>query len=291
MKNKTAGDKIFHWEIMIFLTAAVAVAIIPFFNIISVSLSSSEAITKGEVSLFPIGFNTEAYKTVLNDASMIFSLGYTIALTLIYTLLAMLVTLCGAYALAQQRLYGRKIFMTIIVITMYFDSGVIPQYLLNKSLGITNTALVLVLPCLLSTYNMIVLKTFVEDIPASIEESARLDGATDFTIMFKIILPLLKPAIATVSLFYAVSRWNTFQDVIYYIQNTSLFTLQYKLQMMIDISQSNELTQFEGANLSKLTPENLKSASIIFAAVPIMAVYPFAQKYFVKGVTLGSVKG
>ncbi len=291
MKNKTAGDKIFHWGIMIFLTAAVAVAIIPFFNIISVSLSSSEAITKGEVSLFPIGFNTEAYKTVLNDASMIFSLGYTIALTLIYTLLAMLVTLCGAYALAQQRLYGRKIFMTIIVITMYFDSGVIPQYLLNKSLGITNTALVLVLPCLLSTYNMIVLKTFVEDIPASIEESARLDGATDFTIMFKIILPLLKPAIATVSLFYAVSRWNTFQDVIYYIQNTSLFTLQYKLQMMIDISQSNELTQFEGANLSKLTPENLKSASIIFAAVPIMAVYPFAQKYFVKGVTLGSVKG
>ncbi len=291
MKNKTAGDKIFHWGIMIFLTAAVAVAIIPFFNIISVSLSSSEAITKGEVSLFPIGFNTEAYKTVLNDASMIFSLGYTIALTLIYTLLAMLVTLCGAYALAQQRLYGRKIFMTIIVITMYFDSGVIPQYLLNKSLGITNTALVLVLPCLLSAYNMIVLKTFVEDIPASIEESARLDGATDFTIMFKIILPLLKPAIATVSLFYAVSRWNTFQDVIYYIQNTSLFTLQYKLQMMIDISQSNELTQFEGANLSKLTPENLKSASIIFAAVPIMAVYPFAQKYFVKGVTLGSVKG
>ena len=291
MKNKTAGDKIFHWGIMIFLTAAVAVAIIPFFNIISVSLSSSEAITKGEVSLFPIGFNTEAYKTVLNDASMIFSLGYTIALTLIYTLLAMLVTLCGAYALAQQRLYGRKIFMTIIVITMYFDSGVIPQYLLNKSLGITNTALVLVLPCLLSAYNMIVLKTFVEDIPASIEESARIDGATDFTIMFKIILPLLKPAIATVSLFYAVSRWNTFQDVIYYIQNTSLFTLQYKLQMMIDISQSNELTQFEGANLSKLTPENLKSASIIFAAVPIMAVYPFAQKYFVKGVTLGSVKG
>lgn len=291
MKNKTAGDKIFHWGIMIFLTAAVAVAIIPFFNIISVSLSSSEAITKGEVSLLPIGFNTEAYKAVLNDASMIFSLGYTIALTLIYTLLAMLVTLCGAYALAQQRLYGRKIFMTIIVITMYFDSGVIPQYLLNKSLGITNTALVLVLPCLLSAYNMIVLKTFVEDIPASIEESARLDGATDFTIMFKIILPLLKPAIATVSLFYAVSRWNTFQDVIYYIQNTSLFTLQYKLQMMIDISQSNELTQFEGANLSKLTPENLKSASIIFAAVPIMAVYPFAQKYFVKGVTLGSVKG
>lgn len=291
MKNKTAGDKIFHWGIMIFLAAAVAVAIIPFFNIISVSLSSSEAITKGEVTLFPIGLNTEAYKTVLKDASMIFSLGYTIVLTLIYTLLAMIATLCGAYALAQQRLYGRKIFMTIIVITMYFDSGVIPQYLLNKSLGITNTALVLVLPCLLSAYNMIVLKTFVEDIPASIEESARLDGATDFTIMFRIILPLLKPAIATVSLFYAVSRWNTFQDVIYYIQNTSLFTLQYKLQMMIDISQSNELTQFEGANLSKLTPENLKSASIIFAAVPIMAVYPFAQKYFVKGVTLGSVKG
>ena len=291
MKNKTAGDKIFHWGIMIFLTAAVAVAIIPFFNIISVSLSSSEAITKGEVTLFPIGLNTEAYKTVLKDASMIFSLGYTIVLTLIYTLLAMIATLCGAYALAQQRLYGRKIFMTIIVITMYFDSGVIPQYLLNKSLGITNTALVLVLPCLLSAYNMIVLKTFVEDIPASIEESARLDGATDFTIMFRIILPLLKPAIATVSLFYAVSRWNTFQDVIYYIQNTSLFTLQYKLQMMIDISQSNELTQFEGANLSKLTPENLKSASIVFAAVPIMAVYPFAQKYFVKGVTLGSVKG
>lgn len=291
MKNKATGDKIFHWVIMILLVTAASIAIIPFFNIISVSLSSSEAITKGEVTLFPIGFNVEAYKTVLNDATMTFSLGYTIALTLIYTLLAMFVTLCGAFALAQQRLYGRKVFMTFIVVSMYFDSGVIPQYLLNKALGITNTVLVLILPCLLSAYNLIVLKTFIEDIPASIDESARLDGATDFTIMFKIALPLLKPAIATVALFYAVSRWNTFQDVIYYIQNTSLFTLQYKLQMMIDITQSTELTQFEGANLSKLTPENLKSASIVFAAVPIMAAYPFAQKYFVKGVTLGSIKG
>lgn len=291
MSRKKCSEKVFHYGIMCFIFLTVVIAIVPLLNIIAVSLSSSEAITSGEVFLYPIGFNIEAYRTVLSDHSMLYSLGYTIVLTVFYTVVSMLMTLFAAYALSEKRLHGRKLFMTLIVITMYFDSGVIPQYLLNKSLHITNTFWVLILPCLISGYNMIVLKNFVEQIPASIGESARIDGAHDFTILFRIIMPLLKPAIATVSLYYAVSRWNTFQDVIYYIQNSKLYTLQYKLQLMIDISQDSELTQFEGANLSKLTPENLKSASIVFAAIPIMAVYPFIQKYFVKGITLGSVKG
>ncbi|MBP3361265.1 MAG: carbohydrate ABC transporter permease [Clostridia bacterium] len=270
--------------------AAVLVTIIPFLNVIAMSLSSPEAITRGSVWLWPAGLNAEAYKAVFTDLSMIWALVYTIILTIFYTVLAMILTVLLAYPLTKNRLRGRKFFTFIFVFTMYFSGGVIPEYILFKNLKIINTMTVLVIPGLLSVYNMIILKSFLMGLPASIEESAYLDGASDFCILFKIILPLSKPILATLCLFYAVFRWNTFQDVLYFVTNSKLYTLQLKLNMLINITQSSELTQFEGANPTRIAAENIKSASIIFATVPIVLVYPWLQKYFVTGMTLGAVK-
>ena len=254
------------------------------------SLSSPDSINSGRVWLWPVGINFEAYKAVFTDMSMLWALAYTVILTLLYTILAMLLTILLAYPLTKERLFGRRFFSLLFVFTMYFNGGVIPEYILFRQLKIINTMTVLIIPGLLSVYNMIILKTFLKGLPSSIEESASLDGASDFRILFKIVVPLSKPVLATLCLYYAVFRWNTFQDVLYFVTNSSLYTLQMKLNMLINITQSSELSQFEGANLSKLVAENIKSASIIFATVPIILVYPWLQRYFVTGMTLGAVK-
>lgn len=290
MKRMTKSDKVLEIFFTAFIAVCVICAVVPFLNTIAISISEPDAITMGKVSILPVGFNTEAYKSVFNDPSMIWSMIYTILLTLTFTALAMIMTVLLAYPLTKSRLWGRRFFTVLVVFTMYFSGGIIPDYILQKNLGIINTFWVLILPILVSPYNMIVLKSFISGIPASIEEAARIDGASDFCILTRIVLPLSKAVLATLFLFYAVARWNTFQDALYYITNARLYPLQLKLNMMINIAQTNELTQFEGANLSKLTPENIKSASIMFATVPIVLVYPWLQKYFVQGVTLGAVK-
>ncbi len=290
MKRMTLGDRTLELFFTAFILIAVLLTVIPFFNVIAMSFSSPEAITSGRVWLLPSGLNFEAYKAVFTDASMIRALIFTIVLTFVYTVFAMLLTVLLAYPLTKERLFGRKFFMFLFVFTMYFNGGVIPEYILFKNLKIINTMTVLVVPGALSVYNMIILKTFLTNLPSSIEESASLDGASDFCILFKIVLPLMLAPLATLCLFYAVFRWNTFQDVLYFITNSELYTLQLKLNMLINITQSSELTQFEGANLGKIAAENIKSASIVFATVPIILVYPWLQKYFVTGMTLGAVK-
>lgn len=285
-----ASNKILDVVFAIIVLIGVLLAILPFIYTVAVSLSSPEAITLGEVGLWPIGFNAEAYKTVFTDDSMVRSMIFTVLLTFGFTLLAMIMTICLAYPLTKKRLYGRRVFMFIVLFTMYFNGGIIPEYILYQNMHITNTVWVLILPGMISAYNMIILKSFFTNLPSSIEESAYLDGASDIYTLVRIVLPLSKPVLATLCLFYAVTRWNTFQDALYYITDSTLYPLQMKLNMLINISQSSELTQFEGANLSKLVPENLKSASIMFATLPILCVYPWLQKYFVHGVTLGAVK-
>lgn len=284
------SNKILDVVFAVIVLIGVLLAILPFIYTVAVSLSSPEAITRGEVGLWPIGFNAEAYKTVFTDDSMVRSMIFTVLLTFGFTLLAMIMTICLAYPLTKKRLYGRRVFMFIVLFTMYFNGGIIPEYILYQNMHITNTVWVLIFPGMISAYNMIILKSFFTNLPSSIEESAYLDGASDIYTLVRIVLPLSKPVLATLCLFYAVTRWNTFQDALYYITDSTLYPLQMKLNMLINISQSSELTQFEGANLSKLVPENIKSASIMFATLPILCVYPWLQKYFVHGVTLGAVK-
>lgn len=275
--------------IMIF----VLICVLPVINLASVSLSSKSAILRGDVAFFPVEFTPNAYVAIVRDASMIRSLFYTIELTLIYTALAMVLTILLAYPMTKKRLRGRGFLSMFVIFTMYFNGGTIPTYLTIKDYGLINTMWSLILPGLISTYNMIILRSFISALPGELEEAAIIDGANDFQVLFKIILPLSLPAIATISLFYAVGKWNSFSDALYYISAEALQPLQLKLYNLIKGSTTLDISTLEGnsADLGYSISESIESASIIFATLPILVVYPFLQRYFVSGVTVGAVKG
>ncbi|NLP47187.1 MAG: carbohydrate ABC transporter permease [Epulopiscium sp.] len=264
------------------------ISLIPILHIIAISFSSKRPILSGSVTVFPVGFNTEAYTKVLSNSNFIGSFLFTILLTAGFTALSMCLTILAAYPLSKKGLKGKGIIMTLFVITMYFDPGIIPKYLNIKSLGLIDTVWSLLLPGALSAYNLIILKSFFMGIDNSLYEAAYIDGCTEFKALFKIAIPLAIPAIATLSLFYAVSRWNGVSDVLYYISDSNLFTVQLKLKQMID---AIIISQKEGTSVVNLVAENIKSASIVFSMVPMLIAYPFIQKYFTKGIMLGSVKG
>lgn len=287
--NYKYKNKIINYVIMLFTLIFVLICIIPFVSVIATSLSSNNAIISQRVTLWPVGFNLEAYKTVFTDNAMIESLFYTILITLIYTGLSLLLTICVAYPLTKKALKGRNIFLFIIIITMYFSGGIIPDYILVKNLNLLDTSGALILPGLISVYNMIILKSFFTSIPSSLMEAAEIDGCTDIGVLLKIVLPLSLPILATLSLFYAVWRWNNFQDALFYISKPSLYPIQLKLYQIISISQGADVTSAENIQ-NAVTPEALKAASVMFATIPILIVYPWLQKYFVSGVMIGAVK-
>ncbi|MFK7693102.1 carbohydrate ABC transporter permease [Paenibacillus sp. HJGM_3] len=270
------------------------IALYPFWYEIVSSFSSSRAITAGEVSLWPVDFNTEAYKRLLEDGQLFVSMRNTVLVTVIGTLMNMVFTVLAAYPLSRRRLMGRHALLMFITFTMLFVSGVIPNFILVKSLGLMNTYWALWLPSLISTYNMFVMKTFMEGLPEEVIESAAIDGAGDWRILLKIILPLCKPILAALSLFYAVGWWNSYFHVMLYITKSSLQTLTLKLyQMILQVDQNllENVSGSEGVAEVTLTPEGIKAAAIVIAVTPILIVYPFLQKHFVKGVLIGSVKG
>lgn len=289
--SERTSNKIFDIVNITFVSLFVLFCLAPFLHTIAVSLSSNRAITSGEVTIFPIEVNWDAYIQVFSNQAMIKSLGFTIFLTVLTTVLCMLFTIAAAYPLTKRNLKGRKLFMYVIIITMFFSGGIIPEYLLIRDLQMLNTIWSLILPGLVSPFNLIILITFFNNIPPSLEESAEIDGSSHFNTLLKIVLPLSMPVMATLALFYAVGRWNGFQDSLMYITNPDLYPLQLKLFQMVQNNMVSELTQLEGANRTPLTPESLKAATVVFATVPILCVYPWLQKYFVSGVMLGAVKG
>lgn len=266
----------------------------PFLYEIAASFSSSRAITAGEVFIWPVEFNTEAYKRLLEDGQLIRAMGNTVLVTLIGTLLNMVMTILAAYPLSRKRLYGREPLLLFVTFTMIFVSGIIPNFILIKSLGLMDSYWALWLPSLISTYNMFVMKSFMEGLPDEIEESASIDGAGNWRILAQIMMPLCKPILAALSLFYAVGWWNSYFNVMLYITSSRLQTLMLKLYQMIkqvDASLLNSGGGSEGASQILLTPEGIKAAAVVIAIAPILCVYPFLQKHFVKGVLIGSVKG
>jgi putative aldouronate transport system permease protein len=212
-------------------------------------------------------------------------------MTVACTALGMFLTSCGAYALSRKRLKGRKVVGVIFLITMYFSAGTIPDYMVMSELHLINTAAVLILPLAFSAYNLIILRTFMQNsVPQSLEEAAQIDGCNDFLILIKIVLPLSIPVLATLALFYAVGRWNTFQDALYFITKSPLKPLQLKLYELVNAAGTTGSVSQEVGGESMQAEEVLKSACIMFATIPIVIVYPFIQKYFVKGVMIGAVK-
>ncbi len=271
----------------------VLVCTLPFINVIAVSLSSKSAILRGGVSFWPVEFTTQAYDAIFSDKSMFRSLFFTIEITVIYTLVAMILTVLLAYPLTVKRLKGGRGIMLFVVFTMYFSGGTIPIYLNIKDMGLLDNMWSLILPGLMSTFNVIILKNFFGSLPYELNEAAYIDGANDFQVLWRIYLPLSFSSLATLSLFYAVGKWNSFSDALYYITSRNLQPLQLKLYNLIKGGQSVEVAVMEGnsANLSSNISESIESATIIFATLPILIVYPFVQRYFVQGVTLGAVKG
>ncbi|MFE6078966.1 carbohydrate ABC transporter permease [Paenibacillus sp. NPDC057886] len=289
--SERTSNRIFDTVIILFISLFVVFCLAPFLHTIAISLSSNRAITSGEVTIFPKEFNWDAYVKVFSDHSMLYSLGYTTLLTVVTTVLCMVFTIAAAYPLTKKKMKGRKLFMYVIIITMFFSGGIIPEYLLIRDLHLLNSPWALILPGLVSPFNLIILISFFNGIPESLEESAEIDGSSHLHTLLKIILPLSMPVMATLALFYAVGRWNGFQDSLMYINDPKLYPLQLKLFQMVQNNMVSELTQMEGANRAPLTPESLKAATVIFATVPILLVYPWLQKYFVSGAMLGAVKG
>ncbi|MDO5434754.1 MAG: carbohydrate ABC transporter permease [Clostridia bacterium] len=266
--------------------------ILPFIYVMAKSLSSNTAVLSQKVYLWPVGFNIDAYVSIFRDGKMTHSLLYTIEVTVLFTVIGMVITTCAAYPLSVKGLKFKGFFAFILMFTMYFSAGLIPEYLLMKDLKLLNTMWALVLPLSFSAYNMLIMRSFLSStIPDTLYEAAYLDGASDLRVLTSIVLPLSKPIIATLSLFYAVGRWNAFADAKYYITKQSLQPLQLLLNNMVLDAAGNDAISIAEGTATQSTPEVLQSAAIMFATIPIIIVYPFVQKYFVQGTMIGAVKG
>ncbi len=284
--RRYAGSAAVIYAVVIFM---VIVCIVPIIHLVALSMSGREAVLAHKVSFWPVELDFNAYVSVFMDTSMQTSLIFSVLLTAGYTVFAMIGSILLAYPLSKAQLPGQKWLMVFILIPMYFSGGIIPEYLWIKQLNLIDKPLALVLPVLISTYNTIILRNFFLSIPDSLEESAALDGCNDVGILLKVVLPLSTAAIATLSLFYAVSRWNSFADVRYYINSTKYYTLQMKLYQVVFNSTDTQVNMLEGGRNAVLS-ETIKAAAIVFATVPIIIVYPFLQKHFVQGVMIGAVK-
>ncbi len=276
---------------ILFISILCLTCILPILHVLAKSLSSNTMVLARKVYFWPKEFTLSAFKEVFADSSMTYSMFFSVEVTLIFTILGMVVCTCAAYPLSKKRLKGRSVLTFLLMVPMYFSAGIIPQYLLYFNLGIYDTMWVLILPLIYSAYNMLIMKNFfLTTIPESLEESAFLDGASNFQILFKIVLPLCKPIIATLSLFYAVGRWNSYADNMYYTRSSDLKMIQYKLYQLVAAAAESQTSSLDTGSTIESTPEVLQAACVMFATVPILIIYPFVQKYFVQGTMVGAVK-
>jgi putative aldouronate transport system permease protein len=271
---------------------AALVCLVPIVHQVSLSFSSNSAVLGRKVWLWPVDFTLGSYREVFRDSSVVRSLYYTILLTAVYAVFSMALTIACAYPLTHEKLRGRKVLTTFIVFTMYFNGGILPTYVLIKELGLLDTMWGLVWPVIVNPFYMIIMRTAFKGIPDSLTESALIDGASYFRILASIILPLSSAILATLSLFYAVFRWNTFQDALFYITDPKLYTLQLKLTFIVLQNTAPEIVQAEGSQVTgRIVPAAITAATVVVATVPILIVYPWLQRYFISGVMIGSVKG
>ena len=273
------------------LTLLAFICLYPFLNVIAYSLSGYNAVLSNRVTFFPIDFNLEAYSQILGKTQIWNAMRTTVIVTLVGTALSLLLTIFAAYGLSRRDLPGRKFLTGMILFTMYFGGGMIPTFLVVKATGLYDTIGALFIPQAVNVFNFIVMRTFFLNLPESLEEAARIDGASYMKVLIKIVLPLSLPIIATIGLFYAVGYWNTYFDALLYIQDPDKYTLQLRLRSLLFGEELNN----SGANLegigTQVMTQSLKMATVAVSTIPILIVYPWLQKYFVKGVMVGSVKG
>lgn len=292
MRNRlSAGEKAFGVFNVLFMLGLCFVTLYPFVYVALASLSEPASIAQHRgLLLRPLGLNWDAYKAVFNNPMIQVGYRNTLFYFVVGTAINLVSTAIGAYVLSRRNLYFKNLLMMLIVITMFFGGGLIPTYLLINHLGMLNTVWVLLIPGAIGTFNMIIMRTGFQSVPVSLEESAKIDGASDLTILFRIIIPLSMPVIAVMILWYAVGHWNSYFGALIYLRDRELFPLQLVLREILITNTTDNMMTGAAAEDRLAIAETIKYATIIVSTLPILLLYPFLQKYFVKGVLIGAIK-
>ena len=298
-QEKTTGDIIFNILNYTFFLLVTLICVYPFYYLIINSVSSNDLSALGKIRFFPNGLHLENYKQVLQLRGLPLAATVSVARTIIGTITTVLASAFLGFMFTQEKMWKRKFWYRFIIITMYFNAGLIPMFITMKTLGLTNSFWVYILPAIVQPFNIILVKTYIESIPRSLQEAAEIDGANIIQVFFKVVLPNCTPILATVAIFSAVAQWNSFQDTLLYITDQSLYSLQYLLYTYIN--QANSLAQMVKNTTGSLagiasaatsqTPNSIRTTISVIVVLPIMFIYPLFQKYFVKGIMLGAVKG
>jgi putative aldouronate transport system permease protein len=292
VEDKTWGSRLFS-AINGALLALIAIAtVLPFIHVLAGSFTTAAELSAKKFVLFPTKFSLAAYQYIFSTSTIFRALGVSVFVTVAGTLFSMLLTALTAYGLSRRDLDGRRLFNFLIVFTMLFNGGMIPTFLVVKWTGLIDSRAALIIPVAINAFNMIILRSFFQNLPDGLEESAKIDGCNDFGILFRIVIPLSLPAIATVSLFYAVTYWNNYMHSILYLNDSSKWPVQVLLRQIVILASG--LTYDSSGFSDDFVPppeQTVKMAVIVVATVPVLLVYPFLQKYFTKGALLGSIKG
>lgn len=289
MNRRTFGDRVFNISNYIIITLFAVACLFPIFYVLSFSVTPYDEYLKNPLKLIPSNFDFGAYRQIIKMPTIWSGYRVTIIITILGIILNIFLMVISAYPLSKKDLKGRNVVLMLVTVTMFFNGGLIPNFYLIKTLGLYNTIWSMIIPGALSAYNLILMKNFIAAIPESLEESAIIDGANEITILFRIIVPLSTPAIATFIIFHAVNQWNTFFTAIIYTSKRSLWPLMLIVRDLA-VEDGGVATDIMDNN-DNVTVFTIKMAIIIFSTLPILVVYPFMQKYFMKGILVGSVKG
>lgn len=296
-RNDSISRKIFYVCNIIFLLLMCVTVLFPYLNLLAKSFNEGSDTIKGGIWLLPRKFTLENYRNVFSNKQFFPAFGISVSRVILSVIVSVLVQFMTAYVFLNKHFYGHKAIMYYFLIPMYFSGGIICNYILYSQTGLLNNYMLYILPGAFGVYNMIIIRSYLETLPASIRESAKVDGANDLVIAFRIIFPLSKPVLATIALWTAVGSWNDWTTTMYYITKPKLYTLQYLLMRLLKESEAVQSMLDEAALrgqsldiIPKVTPESIQAAQLMITTIPIVITYPFLQKYFIQGMTLGAVK-
>lgn len=290
--KRTAAERIGHGIIIIILTLFAFACIYPFWHVLMYSISDSREAMTGGLFLIPRSPTLLSYSMIFKTRQIYVAYSNTILRTFLGTLLSVFLTALTAFPLSLKRMRGRQFFSMLIFFTMLFNGGLIPTFLVVQELGLIDTFLALILPSAMSAYNMFILRNYFQQIPESLEESAYIDGANPFIVLFRIILPVSAPSVAAIAMFYGIANWNSYLDCLLYTNSDTLQVLQiYLRNLLASAGAMDSIAGVAGSDASRLTEETVKMTTIAVSVIPILVVYPFLQRYYTKGITVGAVKG
>ncbi|MFC0558288.1 carbohydrate ABC transporter permease [Halalkalibacter alkalisediminis] len=288
--DKSLGSRLFTFTNVALLAIIALLCVLPFIHVLAASFTTSAELAEKRFVLIPTVWSLDAYRYIFSTDTVMRAMMISIGVTVGGTVFSMFLSTLTAYGLSRQDLVGRRFIMFFIVFTMLFNGGMIPTFLVVQQTGLLNSLAALVVPVAINAFNMIILKSFFQNLPAGLEESAKIDGCSDFGILFRIVIPCSMPAIATISLFYAVTYWNTYMHAILYLSDSSKWPVQVLLRQIVVLASG---LNYDGAEFTSVPPPEItiKMAVIVVATIPVLIVYPFLQKYFAKGALIGSMKG